>query len=141
LGRRRRFGDCELTLLWLLAAAAAQPTEPSLAGSWTNESGSVTVLIAPCGEDSWCGTVQSASAKAQADAARGGTPGLVGTQLLRNFRAAGPHRWKGVLFVPDLNQRSKAELIELGPDRIMVRGCAIGGLLCKSQVWHRTDAS
>ena len=124
-------------LPWLLAVAV-QAADASLAGSWTNESGSVVVLIAPCGEDAWCGTVESASAKAQANAARGGTPNLVGAVILRHFRAAGPNRWKGSLFVPDLNRRSKAELVRLGPDRIRVRGCAVGGLFCRSQLWVRT---
>jgi len=125
-------------LLLLLVAAAAQATDSSLAGSWTNQSGSVIVLIAPCGQDAWCGTVQSASVRAQADAARGGTPNLVGTQILRNFRLVAPNRWKGSLFVPDLNKRSKAELIELDPGRIRIRGCAVGHLFCKSQLWVRT---
>ena len=125
-------------MLPLLIAAAAQAADASLAGSWTNESGSVTVLVAPCGANVWCGTVQSASAKAQADAARGGTPNLVGTEILRNFRAVGPRRWKGSLFVPDLNKRSKAELVVLDATRIRVRGCAVGHLFCKSQTWVRT---
>jgi len=126
-------------VLALFLAAALTPQDSTLAGYWTNGSGSVVVLIAPCGDAAWCGTVQSASAKAQADAARGGTATLVGTQLLRNFVAIAPGRWKGTLFVPDLNQRSKAELVQLDADRIRVRGCAVGRLLCKSQVWRRLE--
>ncbi len=125
-------------LLLLVAAAAQAPADSSLAGSWTNQSGSVTVLIAPCGEGAWCGTVQSASPKAEADAARGGTANLVGTQILRNFRLVAPHSWKGWLFVPDLNRKSKAELVLLDADRLRVRGCLVGRLFCKSQLWVRT---
>lgn len=123
--------------LYLLLSAAAQAAAASLPGSWTNQSRSVIVLIEPCGENALCGTVQWASAKAQADARRGGTVNLVGTELLGGFVPVAPGRWEGILFVPDLNKRSKAELQQLDDDRIRVRGCAVAHLLCKSQIWTR----
>ena len=127
-------------MLGVLLAAAVQAPDDGLAGYWTNDRQSVVVLIARCGENRWCGTVQSASEKAQADAARGGTGTLVGTELMHEFAPVAPHRWKGILFVPDLDRRSKAELIQTSPDRIRVRGCAVGRLLCKSQLWLRTES-
>jgi uncharacterized protein (DUF2147 family) len=85
--------------------------------------------------------VASASDKAKADARRGGTPDLVGTELLHNFTATGPSRWKGSIFVPDIRRRSKAEIIQLDENRMRVRGCAVVRVLCKSQVWTRVAAS
>ena len=123
----------------LLFAAILAPNASSapLLGSWTNESGSVVVLIAPCGDDMLCGTVQSASEKARTDARRGGTPELVGTELLHEFVPSGTGRWKGTLFVPDVNKRSKAEIEQLDDNRLRVRGCAVGRILCRSQIWSR----
>lgn len=122
----------------VLAAISAQLAAPTLEGKWCNPGGSVIVAIAPCGE-ALCGRVEWASDKAQADARRGGTDPLVGVELLSGFVASGEGRWKGRLFVPDLNRRSKAELRQLGPDQVKVTGCAIGRLVCRSEVWTRAE--
>ena len=124
----------------LLAAVLLwQGADQSLAGHWTNASGSVVVLVAPCAAEGWCATVEWASDKATADAARAGTPTLVGTEIMQGFIPIEANRWKGRLFVPDLNKRSKAELRLLDGDRLRIRGCTIGGLVCKSQVWTRSQ--
>ncbi|HEV2044357.1 MAG TPA: DUF2147 domain-containing protein [Sphingomicrobium sp.] len=123
-------------LLALLAMIATDPA--SIEGHWKNPSGRVTVLIETCGED-YCGTVIAAAESARADARRGGTEQLVGTQLMTGFKPAGPGKWRGRMFVPDLNHRSKAELRMLGPNQLKVTGCAVGRMICKSQLWTRAD--
>lgn len=119
-----------------LLALAIKVAASCLEGHWGNEDGSVIVEIRACG-DALCGTIRSASEKAQADARRGGTNDLVGTEVLTDFKAVRADRWRGVLFVPDRDWRLKAEIIQLDADRLRIRGCAIGGMLCKSQVWQR----
>ena len=128
-------------LLFLLPVATtlAQPDKTALEGNWRNPSGSVIISIAPCGE-AMCGRVQWASDKAVADARKGGTKPLVGVELLSGFVPKGENRWKGRLFVPDLKRTSKAEVRQLGPGQVKVTGCAVGRLVCKSQVWTRTEA-
>lgn len=128
-------------MLWYLLSSAllAQVSEPDLGGRWVNKSGSVVVLVARCADADWCGTVEWASEKATSDAARGGTVNLVGTQVLERFAFVGPNHWKGRLFVPDINKRSKAELRLLDAERLQVRGCAVGRLLCTSQIWTRAE--
>ena len=121
--------------LLLLAALFAEGTPE---GRWTNPQGSVTVAIAACGE-AWCGTVVEASTKARADAAKGGTANLVGAQLMSGFIGAGDGKWKGRLFVPDINFRARAELRMIDRNRLSVRGCMAGKMLCKSQTWTRAD--
>ncbi|HET8827480.1 MAG TPA: DUF2147 domain-containing protein [Terriglobales bacterium] len=118
--------------------AAVQAPAMTLSGYWTNESRTVVVLVAPCAATAFCGTVQSASDKARADARRGGTANLIGTELLHEFVQVAPGRWKGTLFVPDLRKRTKAEIIQLESDRLRIRGCAVGQILCKSQLWIRS---
>ena len=123
-------------LLALLAMIATDPAP--IEGRWKNPSGRVTVLIAACGE-AVCGTVISASDSAMADARRGGTDALVGTQLMTGFKSAGVGKWRGRLFIPDLNHRSKAELRLLGAGQLKVTGCMVGRMICKSQYWTRAD--
>lgn len=122
----------------LLLVLAAQASALSPLGYWTNQRRTVTVQISPCGDARICGRVEWASGRARADASRGGTARLVGVQLLSDFVSIGPSRWKGILFVPDLNRRSKAELIQEDADHLRIKGCAVGRVLCKAQLWSRT---
>ena len=123
-------------LLWFVLVATAATEANSIEGSWTNPSTSVTVTIAPCG-DAMCGRVTAASDKAKADARKAGTDPLVDVELMSEFKSSGAGRWKGRLFVPDLKRRSKAEFRMIGSDQLKVTGCAVGRLLCKSQLWTR----
>jgi uncharacterized protein (DUF2147 family) len=121
-----------------ILALLLQPGAPSpIEGRWTNPSNSVTIEISPCGT-AWCGTVVAASDQAKADAARGGTKQLVGAQLLSGFAMRGKG-WRGKLFVPDMNKRFSAQLQLIGQNSLKVRGCAVGGAICKSQLWSRVS--
>jgi uncharacterized protein (DUF2147 family) len=125
-----------MILLLTLAAALAQTTAAGIEGHWTNPSGSVTILVAPCG-NAFCGTVTAASAKAKADSAKGGTQQLVGTELLTGFAPDSKGQWKGKLFVPDIPIRTNAKLEQTEANQLKVTGCSPSGLICKSQVWTR----
>ena len=122
----------------ILALATMVAADAAIEGAWKNPSGRVTVLIKPCGE-AYCGSVIAAAESAKTDARRGGTTKLVGTQLMSGFKPAGPGKWRGRMFVPDLNHRSNAELRLIGADQLKVTGCMVGRLLCKSQLWTRAD--
>ena len=103
-----------------------------------NPQNSVHVRIHPCG-NTRCGTVVWANAKAKADSARGGTPNLVGTELFREFREVSPKVWKGKVFVPDVNRVFSGTGTVKDKDTIVARGCLIGNMGCKSQVWKRVN--
>ena len=101
-----------------------------------NPQNSVHVRVHPCGKTR-CGTVVWANAKAKADSARGGTPNLVGTELFREFREVSPKVWKGKVFVPDVNRVFTGTGTVKDKDTIVARGCLLGNIGCKSQVWKR----
>jgi len=84
--------------------------------------------------------VQWASQKAAADARKSGTDALIGAELLRDIQPRSEGRWRARLFVPDLNKTSSVELRFTGPNRMKVTGCAVGRIVCKSQIWSRTQA-
>jgi uncharacterized protein (DUF2147 family) len=121
--------------LFAVAAAREAPAQ-SIDGNWVNPSGSVTVTIAPCGS-AMCGTVIKASEKAKADAKKGGTNELIGTILLSGLTPDKKGHWKGKIFVPDMNLRSKAKLVLAGADTLKVSGCGPTGFVCKAQKWKR----
>lgn len=122
------------------AALAAQPTGAgnAISGIWVNPSGSVAVRIGPCAGNSVCGRVVWASAKALQDARDGGVNNLVGTELLENYQPGSDGTWAGTVYVPDMGSRFSSTITQVDPDNLRIRGCLIGGLFCKSQMWRRT---
>lgn len=122
-----------LTALALPVSASAQPT---IAGRWVNPKGSVTVRVSSCG-DAFCGTVVDANAKARATARKGGTPNLIGTQILSRMKPAGRGTYKGQVFDPKRNIHAPATIRLLGGSTLVIKGCLISGILCKEQRWTR----
>jgi len=137
---------CDFKKVATLAMATAITLLPSFAIAQSvgqdlvlrNPQNSVHVRIHPCGKTR-CGTVVWANAKAKADSARGGTPNLVGTELFREFREVSPKVWKGKVFVPDVNRVFTGTGTVKDKDTIVARGCLIGNMGCKSQVWKRVN--
>jgi uncharacterized protein (DUF2147 family) len=121
--------------LALLATASATAAAP-LEGHWANPKHSVIVKVARCGA-AYCGTVVQASPKAKATARRGGTAHLVGTSILSGVRPSGDGVYRGRAFDPKRNIKAPATIRIVGPDTLEVRGCIIGGVLCKTQRWTR----
>ena len=123
-----------------VVAAIALPFSASargLEGHWRNPKGSVTVRVTSCGANAYCATVVDASEKAKAGARRGGTPRLIGTQILTDLKPTGADTYKGRAFEPKRNVRAPATVRVVGPNTISVKGCVLSGIICKSQRWTR----
>ena len=86
-----------------------------------------------------CGWIVWADRTAAADARSGGVAALVGTELLVDYAARGDGSWTGMVFVPDMGRRFASTLVPLGRNAMRVKGCIVGGLLCKAQVWQRIE--
>jgi uncharacterized protein (DUF2147 family) len=126
---------------FLLAAmaAAAHPAPDPVVGMWMNRKGTVVVRTGHCGA-SLCARVVWADPAAQEAARAGGTERLVGTDLFRGVRPAGPGAWQGEVFVPDMGETAEATITMTGPGELQIDGCRYGGLLCKQQFWHKVAA-
>jgi uncharacterized protein (DUF2147 family) len=137
LGQLRARGLAWGAMGFIAAGLGLQPAraEP-IHGTWENPTGDVRVVTQPCG-DNLCGKVSWASDLAKKDAAAGGTPNLIGTSLLRDYRLTKPGHWKGHVFVPDLGDTYYSRIVQLDSRRIKISGCILGGLLCKSQIWKK----
>lgn len=121
----------------LLAIAAPAWGAPSLEGKWANPKRSVIVDVARCG-DAFCGTVAWANENNRRKAAAKGNR-LIGARILTGLKPAGGGTYKGRAFEPKRNLRGSATVRQLGPDVMVVRGCAVFGMLCKEQRWTRVD--
>ena len=122
-----------LIALTVPVSAAAQA---AIEGRWANPKRSVIVRVARCG-NAWCGTVVQASDKAKATARRGGTANLIGTQILSDVQSDGNGVFKGRAFDPKRNLRAPATIRLIGSNTLVVKGCVLGGFICKEQRWSR----
>jgi uncharacterized protein (DUF2147 family) len=122
--------------LALVALAAAVPVTASaqapIEGRWKNPKGNVIVNVARCG-NAYCGTVSWASAK---NREHGAGPG---TRVLSDLRPAGAGLYKGSAFEPKRNVRGSATVRQIGPNVMVVRGCALLDFICKEQRWTRVS--
>ena len=125
-----------LTAAAIAAVPLSAPAQ-GLEGQWRNPKGSVVVRVTNCGGNAYCATVVDASDKAKAGARRGGTPRLIGTQILTDLKPTGNGTYKGRAFEPKRNIRAPATVRVVGPDTITVKGCLISGIICKQQRWIR----
>lgn len=123
------------TLMLVAAPASAQALE----GQWTNYKKNVVVEVERCGS-AYCGRVVQASARAKEKARRGGTPNLVGTQILTGLKPIGEGRFRGRAFVPKRNIHATATVRQVSDDVMQVQGCVLGGLLCDSERWTRVTS-
>ena len=120
-------------------ASAHQSAPPAAAQArsvWINPYNSVKVEIGSCGAN-LCGWVIWANSEAQQEARDGGTANLIGTELLQNYHSTGANSWQGRVFVPDMGRSYYSTISKTGPDTLKVSGCIFGGLICRSQTWHR----
>lgn len=119
-------------VLGVVSSAASASAQAPLEGHWVNPHHSVIVNVTRCG-DAFCGTVSWATAK---NRERGTTPG---TRVLSDLRPAGDGVYKGNAFEPKRSISGSATVRQVSPNVMVVKGCAVLGLLCKEQRWTRVS--
>jgi len=123
----------------LVAAAAHAAGSSGLEGHWQNPKHTTVVNVSRCGTGpQYCAIVLKASAKAQRNAAKGGTLHFIGTEILR-VRAAGDGQFKGTAFDPESNMHVSATVTMLAPGEMEIKGCALFGLVCEEQRWTKVN--
>jgi len=115
---------------------AAPSVAPSVDGVWSNPAGSVQVRTGKC-SDKICGWIVWASLKAQEDARKKGVSQLIGTALLRSYHETNRGHWAGQVYVPDMQSTFYSTITMVDPQTLNIKGCILGGLLCKAQIWRR----
>ena len=127
-------------LLFALSASMALATsapDEVIQGYWLHPDGAIIIRVDSCG-DAYCGTVTWATKRARRDA-RTGVDSLVGAQLLSGFHQKAGGVWKGQIYIPDHDMHVSGKLQPLDSNRLKLSGCTFGGLLCKTQIWTRSD--
>ena len=124
----------------LASADTAAPaiTRPSALGVWKNPKNTVHMEIRPCGEAA-CGYVIWATPGADAASRRGSSKPIVGQQILRDFVWDKRGYFRGKVYAPDVNLTVSGAAEQIGADTLKARGCLLGKLVCKTQVWTRVQ--
>lgn len=136
---RKQLALAFMALAVLPSATPAQTphiTRPEAIGTWSNPLGTVKVETGSCGSN-LCGWIVWAAPQAIADARESGVTRLVGTELLKNYHSTGPGRYQGQVFVPDIGRTFYSTIKQNDASTMRISGCILGGLICKSQDWHR----
>lgn len=133
-----------LSLIGAMPAAGARAAEAT--GVWTTTDGEAQVRVSICGE-LLCGQIVSlkdpidketgkpTKDKSNPDPAKRDNP-IVGVQLFQQMKPEGPGHWRGFIYNPDDGKNYEAT-VTLEDNKLRVRGCGLGGLICQSEIWTR----
>lgn len=126
-------------------ATAFSASAQDIKGTWLTEEGEARVNIEACGTQ-LCGKIvwlkQPTDAKGVAlkdannsDATLRSRP-ILGLTLLE-MTGNGSDGWKGSLYDPNRGKTFSGTAKLKGGDKLVVEGCAVGGLICDDETWTR----
>jgi uncharacterized protein (DUF2147 family) len=125
-------------------ALAAEPT-----GTWLTQTGGSRIRIADCG-GALCGTIiwlkeptdpdtgKPKTDKNNSDAAKRSRP-LLGVQIVLGMKPNGADKWSGQVYNAEDGKTYSGNLTYSGGTSLQLQGCALGGLVCKSQTWTKVN--
>lgn len=135
-------------ILCLAAATPACAADPH--GNWLTENGRATVAIVDCG-GALCGKIialkepnDPATGKPKADSnnsdvAKRIRP-LIGVQIVIDMkRDSTADKWRGQVYNAEDGNTYSGSITLVNAKTLNLKGCALGGLICKTQTWTRTN--
>jgi uncharacterized protein (DUF2147 family) len=143
----RNFAIATAATLSLAAVTPASAGDPR--GAWTTDDGKAKVAIASCG-GGLCGNIVSltepndpATGKPKTDrnnpdAARRDRP-MVGVQIVIDMKPDSTDKWKGQVYNAEDGKTYAGSITLVNASTLTLQGCALGGLVCKSRTWTRTN--
>ena len=135
------------TVLALTGSGSAVAAEPT--GMWLTQTGTSRIRVADCG-GALCGTIvwlkepndpdtgKPKTDKNNSDAAKRSRP-LLGVQIVLGMKPAGAGKWTGQVYNAEDGKTYSGNLTYSGGDSLQLQGCALGGLVCKSQTWTKVN--
>lgn len=133
-----------LALILIVPARAADPF-----GTWLTADKKGKVKIVNCG-GALCGnliwiaepndpeTNQPKTDKHNNDASKRGRP-LVGIPIVLSMKPNGGDKWEGQVYNAEDGSTYTGSFTMVGANSAELKGCVMGGLLCKGQTWTRSN--
>lgn len=107
-------------------ALLASPAAADIVGNWQRTDGAARIRMAPCG-DAVCGHITWLK---KAD-----SPAKVGQRVFSNMKLDGD-AWVGSAFNPE-DGKTYTGKASVSGGAMTTKGCALGGLICKTVTWSR----
>src|SRR5262245_36562325 len=136
------------SVVCLAAATPASAGDPR--GNWLTESGRAKVAIVNCGRG-LCGNIvglkepnDPATGKPKTDAnnpdaAKRVRP-MIGVQIVIDMKPdATADKWQGQVYNAEDGKTYSGSITLVNATTLNLQGCALGGLICKTQTWTRTN--
>jgi uncharacterized protein (DUF2147 family) len=98
-------------------------------GVWLHEAGTSKVKIAKCG-DALCGSIVWLKSDK--------SPAKIGQRIFYDMKPSGENAWQGSAFDPE-SEKTYTGKMTLSGDALKTSGCALGGLICRSVSWSRSN--
>ncbi|CDX31006.1 conserved exported hypothetical protein [Mesorhizobium sp. ORS 3359] len=111
------FRKTSLALAATLIMAGAAWADP-IEGSWKTQAGSTAAIA---GSDAFSITLKS---------------GKYSGKTIGSFKAAGDNKYTGTITDPETDKTYSGKATLSGTS-LKMSGCVLGGLICKSQTWHK----
>jgi uncharacterized protein (DUF2147 family) len=133
--------------LALIAIAPARAADP--VGTWLtgDKKGKVKIVNcggAICGNLTWLAepndpeTKQPKTDKNNKDSGKQGRS-LLGVPIVLSMKPAGGDKWEGQVYNAEDGGIYTGSFTMSGASTAQLKGCVMGGLLCKSQTWTRSN--
>jgi uncharacterized protein (DUF2147 family) len=133
--------------LGTMAAGPARAADP--AGTWwtADRKGKVKIVncgAAICGSLSWLAeptdpeTNKPKTDKNNKDASKQGRP-LIGVPIVLSMKPAGGDKWEGQVYNAEDGNIYSGSFTMSGANTAQLKGCVMGGLICKGQSWTRAN--
>ena len=135
----------------ILGFAAVTPTVAGeLHGKWLTENGRATVKIVDCG-GALCGNIvalkepidpdtgKPKTDSKNADEAKRTKP-LIGVEIVIGMKPDSvADTWKGQVYNAEDGKTYSGSITLVNATTLNLQGCALGGLVCKTQTWTRAN--
>jgi uncharacterized protein (DUF2147 family) len=133
--------------LALMATAPALAADPF--GTWLTEDKKGKIHIVNC-DGALCGnlvwiqepmdpeTSKPKLDKHNVDASKQGRP-LLGIPIVLNMKPNGADKWEGQVYNAEDGNTYSGSFAMTGANSAQLKGCIMGGLLCKAQTWTRAN--
>jgi uncharacterized protein (DUF2147 family) len=142
------FASAMSAILCLAVVTPASAGDPR--GNWLTENGRAKVAIVNCGA-ALCGNIVAlkepndpATGKPKtdqnnADAAKRARP-MIGVQIVIDMKPGGTaDKWSGQVYNAEDGKTYSGSITLVNATTLNLQGCALGGLICKTQTWTRTN--
>ncbi len=126
---RSRLHAMGLSALAFTAVSVLPAFAEDVTGNWLRDTGASKVRFSKCG-DALCGNISWLK--------ESGGPAKVGERVFFDMKPSGENQWRGSAYNPE-DGKTYTGKMTLSGSTLTTSGCVLGGLICKSASWTRSN--